>query len=54
MSDSIENENEYDPHRLEALWAPVWDELKPFATLDSELSDDERARPRKYILDMFP
>lgn len=57
MSDTIENvdnENDYDPHRLEAQWAPVWDELKPFSTLDSELSDDERARPRKYILDMFP
>ena len=55
MSDSTaDTEHDYDPHRIEAAWAPVWDEVKPFSTLDSELDESERARPRKYILDMFP
>ncbi|WP_255513541.1 leucine--tRNA ligase [Homoserinibacter sp. GY 40078] len=40
---------EYDFRRLQERWLPVWDELQPFATSDS---DDKR--PRKYVLDMFP
>jgi len=40
---------EYDIAAIEAKWAAVWNELKPFAT-----DDPADKRPRKYILDMFP
>ena len=43
------DENDYDFRRIEAHWAPVWEELAPFST-----SDATDAKPRKYILDMFP
>jgi leucyl-tRNA synthetase len=43
------DENAYDFARIEARWAPVWNELQPF-TVD----DPSDAKPRKYILDMFP
>ena len=39
----------YDPELLQQTWLPVWDELQPFRSGD--LAD---ARPKKYILDMFP
>ncbi|GAB3130015.1 leucine--tRNA ligase [Glaciibacter psychrotolerans] len=39
----------YDFAALQAKWAPVWEEHAPFAT-----SDTDDARPRKYVLDMFP
>jgi len=39
---------EYDIDAIQAKWAPIWEELKPFA---SNLPDDKR--PRKYIMDMF-
>jgi leucyl-tRNA synthetase len=39
----------YDVARIQEKWQAVWDELKPFST-----SDPDDARPRKYILDMFP
>ena len=43
------DENAYDFARIEARWAPVWKDLQPF-TVD----DPSDAKPRKYILDMFP
>ncbi len=43
------DENDYDFRRIEARWAPVWEELAPFST-----SDAPESKPRKYILDMFP
>ncbi|MER3393823.1 MAG: class I tRNA ligase family protein, partial [Microcella pacifica] len=43
------DENDYDFRRIEAHWAPVWEELAPFST-----SDAPESKPRKYILDMFP
>ena len=39
----------YDIHGVQAKWLPVWDELAPFR---SGRADD--ARPKKYVLDMFP
>jgi len=42
------DENAYDFARIEARWAPVWDELQPFTV------DEGDAKPRKYVLDMFP
>jgi len=42
-------EKEYDIFRIQDKWLPVWDDLKLF---DSGRSDD--ARPKKYVLDMFP
>jgi leucyl-tRNA synthetase len=39
----------YNFEALEQKWLPVWDALEPFRT---DLEND--ARPRKYILDMFP
>jgi leucyl-tRNA synthetase len=38
----------YDIDAIQKKWQPIWEELKPFATNNS---DDKR--PRKYILDMF-
>ena len=43
------DENAYDFRRIEAHWAPVWEQLQPFS-----ISEDDATRPRKYILDMFP
>ena len=40
---------EYNFHAIQDKWLPVWDEQKPF---DSARPDD--ARPKKYVLDMFP
>jgi leucyl-tRNA synthetase len=42
-------ENDYDFRRIEAHWSPIWDDLEPFS-----IDDPTDARPRKYVLDMFP
>ena len=39
----------YDFHGIQEKWLPIWDKLEPFK---SGRADD--ARPKKYILDMFP
>ncbi|MGO4692299.1 leucine--tRNA ligase [Glaciibacter sp. 2TAF33] len=39
----------YDFASMQAKWQPIWEDLRPFAT-----GDPDDARPRKYILDMFP
>ena len=39
----------YDFQGIQEKWLPVWDELEPFK---SGRADD--ARPKKYVLDMFP
>ncbi|MFY9331012.1 MAG: leucine--tRNA ligase [Candidatus Nanopelagicales bacterium] len=39
----------YDFDRIQQRWLPVWDELTPFRS-----GDPTDARPKKYILDMFP
>ena len=39
----------YDFHGIQEKWLPIWDKLEPFK---SGRVDD--ARPKKYILDMFP
>ena len=39
----------YDAEAIQARWLPVWDELAPFR---AGAAGD--ARPRKYVLDMFP
>ena len=50
MTDELHpDENAYDFARIEARWAPIWHELQPF-TVD----DPTDAKPRKYVLDMFP
>jgi leucyl-tRNA synthetase len=45
----LSNEHEYDVQAIQERWLPIWDELKPF---DSNKPGD--ARPKKYVLDMFP
>lgn len=40
---------EYDVARIQKKWQPIWEELKPFST-----SDSDDPRPKKYVLDMFP
>ncbi len=40
---------EYNFHAIQQKWLPVWDERKPF---NSAVPGD--ARPKKYVLDMFP
>ncbi|GAA1702302.1 leucine--tRNA ligase [Microcella alkalica] len=42
-------DNGYDFRRIEAHWTPIWDDLEPFS-----VNDPSDARPRKYVLDMFP
>ena len=42
-------QEEYNVLTLQEKWLPVWDQIKPF---DSSNPDD--ARPKKYVLDMFP
>ena len=39
----------YDIHGVEAKWLPLWDAIEPFK---SGRADD--ARPKRYVLDMFP
>ncbi|QIM18557.1 leucine--tRNA ligase [Leucobacter coleopterorum] len=39
----------YDFQAIQDRWLPVWDQLKPF-----EVSEQETAKPTKYVLDMFP
>lgn len=41
--------DDYDFARMQEKWLPTWDRLRPFAT-----DDPTDARPRKYVLDMFP
>jgi leucyl-tRNA synthetase len=39
----------YDFKAVQDKWLPIWDKLEPFK---SGITDD--ARPKKYVLDMFP
>ena len=39
----------YDIHAIQDKWLPIWDELRPFAS-----GNPDDARPKKYVLDMFP
>jgi len=39
----------YDFAHVQEKWLPVWDRIEPFK---SGRADD--ARPKKYVLDMFP
>lgn len=39
----------YDFQAIQDRWLPVWDELKPF-----EIGAGDSAKPKKYVLDMFP
>ncbi len=39
----------YDVLATQEKWLPVWDELAPFRS-----GDPSDARPKKYVLDMFP
>ena len=39
----------FDFEAMQARWLPVWDELAPFRS-----GRPEDARPKKYVLDMFP
>ena len=48
-ADADFDENRYNFTAIQDRWLPVWDELAPFR---SGLPDD--ARPKKYVLDMFP
>jgi leucyl-tRNA synthetase len=39
----------YDFKAVQDKWLPVWDKLQPFKS-----GSDDDARPKKYVLDMFP
>ena len=43
----------YDFKAIQDRWLPVWEELKPFEVSDEEASAGS-AKPKKYVLDMFP
>ena len=50
MTESTDGVREgYDFEAIQERWLPVWDEIAPFR---SGRPDD--ARPKKYVLDMFP
>nr|WP_242497675.1 leucine--tRNA ligase [Microbacterium protaetiae] len=42
-------EGGYDPHAIQAKWQQLWAERDPFRA-----GGDDDARPRKYVLAMFP
>nr|WP_249290906.1 leucine--tRNA ligase [Leucobacter manosquensis] len=44
----------YDFQAIQDRWLPVWDELKPFEVDTEGASAPGAARPKKYVLDMFP
>jgi leucyl-tRNA synthetase len=46
---AVDERETYDVHAVQEKWLPVWDELAPFR---SGAPGD--ARPKKYILDMYP
>ncbi|NDB18358.1 MAG: leucine--tRNA ligase [Actinobacteria bacterium] len=48
-SGHAEEREGFDPHAIQEKWLPIWDELAPFRS--GNLDD---ARPKKYVLDMFP
>jgi leucyl-tRNA synthetase len=48
-TDDFDEPESYDFAAIQERWLPVWDELAPFR---SGRPDD--ARPKRYILDMFP
>ena len=39
----------YDFKAVQDKWLPIWDKLEPFKS-----GKDNDARPKKYVLDMFP
>ncbi len=39
----------YDVHGIQEKWLPVWDQIEPFKS-----GRPGDARPKKYVLDMFP
>ncbi|MCF8539300.1 MAG: leucine--tRNA ligase [Candidatus Nanopelagicales bacterium] len=41
--------DQYDFAEIQQRWLPVWDELAPFRS-----GDPTDARPKKYVIDMFP
>ncbi len=49
MTDSDVEREAYDFAAIQDRWLPVWDEREPFAS-----GRPGDARPRKYVLDMFP
>ena len=55
MTEQQERDAEgYDFQAIQDRWLPVWDELKPFEVDTEGASAPGAARPKKYVLDMFP
>ena len=46
--------NAYDPHEIEARWQDRWREQRTFRTPNPGEPDFDPARPKYYVLDMFP
>ncbi|GAA4975862.1 leucine--tRNA ligase [Kineococcus glutinatus] len=46
---AAEGPERYDAHAIQERWLPVWDSLAPFRS-----GAEGDARPKKYVLDMFP
>ncbi|MCS7083010.1 MAG: leucine--tRNA ligase [Bacteroidota bacterium] len=44
----------YDPRRIEPKWQAYWERQKTFRTPDPGDPDFDPARPKFYVLDMFP
>lgn len=47
--DATSQPDHYDFRDLESKWSRIWEDIEPF-----RVDDPTDARPRKYILDMFP
>lgn len=46
--------NVYDPAAIEPRWQAFWDARHSFRSVDPQAPDFDPARPKYYVLDMFP
>ncbi len=52
--DSPPVSNAYDPAAIEPRWQAFWDAQRSFRSVDPHAPDFDPARPKYYVLDMFP
>ena len=51
---SMTAENRYEPREIEARWQGRWEEESTFRASNPGDADFDPARPKYYVLDMFP
>ncbi len=52
--DPLPVSNAYDPAAIEPRWQAFWDAQHSFRSVDPHAPDFDPARPKYYVLDMFP